>query len=123
MLADSVLQPPQGSNCEWSLTRGAGHAKREKSLAVVNSHNPVKSFSVLNRNNFSISIGCAGCRSNTSCKSFRKRHIVLQAQRNRMGKSVFLLHCTSLLTFAESKVMARAVWQLSILRVSWHLCV
>lgn len=31
MLADSVLQPPQGSNCEWSLTQGAGHARREES--------------------------------------------------------------------------------------------
>lgn len=69
MLADSVLQPPQGSNCEWSLTRGAGHARRERSLAVVNSHYPVKSSSsVLNRNNYSIPTACQGCKSNTSCK-------------------------------------------------------
>lgn len=40
-----------------------------------------------------------------------------------MEKGVFLVHCTSLLTFAESKVMARAVWQLSIHSESWHLCV
>lgn len=73
MLADSVLQPPQGSNCEWSLTRRAGHARRERererSLAVVNSHYPVKSSSsVLNRNNYSIPTGCQGCKSKTSCK-------------------------------------------------------
>lgn len=40
-----------------------------------------------------------------------------------MGKSVFLLHWTSLLLFAESKVMARSAWQLSIHRISWHLSV
>lgn len=40
-----------------------------------------------------------------------------------MGKGVFLLHCASSLTFAESKVTARAVWQLSIHCESWHLCV
>lgn len=75
MLADSVLQSPQGSNCEWSLTRGTGHARRERSLAVVNSHYPVKSSSsVLNRNSYSISTGCQGrTDNNTSCKTFRKK--------------------------------------------------
>lgn len=74
MLADSVLQPPQGSNCEWSLTPGAGHARRKGSQAVVNSHYPVKSSSsVLNTNNYSIPSGCQGCKSSTTCKTFRKK--------------------------------------------------
>lgn len=74
MLADSVLQPPQGNNCEWSLTCGAGLARRQRSVAVVNSHYPVKSSSsVLNRNNYSIPIGCQGCKSKTSCKGLQKK--------------------------------------------------
>lgn len=116
MLADSVPQPPQGSNCEWSLTRGAVHASREGRLEVVNNHYPVKSsFSVLNMSNCSLPTGCQGCKSSTSCKTFRKKKdIVWKAQRNRAGKGVFLRHCASSLTCAESKVTAGAVWQLSI---------
>lgn len=40
-----------------------------------------------------------------------------------MGKGIFLLHCASSLTFAESQVTTRAVWQLSIHSESWHLSV
>lgn len=41
----------------------------ERSLAVVNSHYPVKSSSsALTRNNYNIPIGCQGYKSNTSCK-------------------------------------------------------
>lgn len=40
-----------------------------------------------------------------------------------MEKGEFLVHCASSLIFAESKVMARAVWQLSIHSESWHFCV
>lgn len=112
MLADSVLQPPQGSNCEWSLTRGAGHARREGRLEVVNNHYPVKSsFSVLNMHNYSLPAGCQGCKSSASCKTFaererkrKKKDIVWRAQRNRAGKGVFLRRCASSLTSAESEV-------------------
>lgn len=91
MLADSVLQPPQGSNCEWSLTRGAGHARRERSLAVVNSHYPVKSSSSeLNRNNYTAFLLVAkAVKATHHVKTFRKKDIVLQAQRTEWRKVYF----------------------------------
>lgn len=125
MLADSVLQPPQGSNCEWSLTQGAGCARTEWNLAVVNSHYSVESTSlVLNSNNYRIPAGCQGSKSSTSCKTFKKRYCFASMKEQNEKGGPFLLHCSSWLTFAESGVTARAVWHLSIhLQRSVRACV
>lgn len=90
MLADSVPQPPQGSNCEWSLTRGAVHASREGRLEVVNNHYPVKSsFSVLNMSNCSLPTGCQGCKSSTSCKTFRKKKTLFGKHKGTEREKVY----------------------------------